>query len=63
MIVVVPGGGYSEVCKEGEKAAMQYNAAGFHAAILYYCVEPYCFPEPQRALTMTIQIIRENAVE
>lgn len=41
----------------------QCNIAGFHAAILYYCVEPHCFPEPQRALVMTIQIIRENAVE
>ena len=30
----MPGGGYSEVCKDGEKVAMQYNAAGFHAAIL-----------------------------
>lgn len=63
MVIVVPGGGYTMVCTDGEKTAMQYNAAGFHAAVLNYCVEPHCFPEPQRDLAAAIRVIREHAEE
>lgn len=42
------------------KTAMQYNAAGFHAAVLSYSVEPHHFPEPQRDLMSAIRILREN---
>ena len=59
MVIVVPGGGYTEVCKDGDKTVMQYNAAGFHAAVLNYSVEPHYFPEPQRNLAMAIRIIHE----
>lgn len=62
MVLIVPGGGYEQVCVEydGEKTAMQYNAAGFHAAVLDYSVEPHCFPEPQRDLMSAIRMLREN---
>lgn len=65
MVIVVPGGGYSTVCikQDGDKTALQYNASGFHAAVLDYCVEPHCFPEPQMDLALGIKLIRENAEE
>ena len=62
VVLIVPGGGYTTVCIQcdGEKTAMQYNAAGFHAAVLRYSVEPHHFPEPQRDLMSAIRILREN---
>lgn len=62
IVLIVPGGGYTMLCIEadGEKTAMQYNAAGFHAAVLSYSVEPHHFPEPQRDLMSAIRILREN---
>ena len=62
VVLIVPGGGYTTVCIQcdGEKTAMQYNAAGFHAAVLRYSVEPHHFPEPQRNLMSAIRILREN---
>lgn len=62
IVLIVPGGGYTFLCIEGdgEKTAMQYNAAGFHAAVLSYSVEPHHFPEPQRDLMSAIRILREN---
>lgn len=62
IVLVVPGGGYTTLCMEadGEKTAMQYNAAGFHAAVLSYSVEPHHFPEPQTDLMSAIRILREN---
>ena len=41
----------------------QYNAAGFHAAVLQYSVEPHCFPEPERDLMLAIGLVRERAEE
>ncbi len=63
MVVVVPGGGYGEVCsdREGERIALQYNAAGFHAAVVQYAVRPHSHPEPIRNLARAIEIVRENA--
>lgn len=63
MVIVVPGGGYTKISEDGEKTAIQYNAAGFHAAVLNYAVKPHCFPEPQQNLAMAIRIIREHATE
>lgn len=35
IVIVVPGGGYEFVCvkEDGDKTALQYNAAGFRAAV------------------------------
>ena len=44
LIILCPGGGYwftSE--REGEMLALQFVAAGFHAAILWYSVKPATF--------------------
>ena len=63
IVLIVPGGGYETVCvdSDGDRIAMQYNAAGFHAAVLCYSVAPHCFPEPQKDLMLAIRILRENA--
>lgn len=61
MVIVVPGGGYMTVSPDEEKTALQYNAAGFHAAVLNYCVDPHHFPNPQMDLAEAIRLIRENA--
>ena len=50
MVIVVPGGGYMTVSPDEEKTALQYNAAGFHAAVLNYCVDPQHSPNPQMNL-------------
>ena len=65
MVIVVPGGGYGCVCKdrEGERIALRYNAAGFHAAVLEYAVKPHVHPEPLRNIAKAIEIARDHAEE
>ena len=63
-VLVIPGGGYAHVSpREGERIALSYNAAGFHAFILDYCVKPHCHPLPILNAARSIEIIRENAKE
>ena len=64
-VVVIPGGGYSVVCKdrEGERIALAYNAAGFHTAILEYTVGEGTYPKALLELAETVRIIRERAEE
>lgn len=59
MVIVVPGGGYVTVC-EDEKTAMQYTAAGFHAAVLKYSVVPHLFPEALFDLAEAVSFVRQN---
>jgi len=63
MVIVAPGGGYGCICsdREGERIALSYNAAGFHAAVVEYCVKPHLHPEPIRNIARAIEIARENA--
>ncbi|MDE7324936.1 MAG: alpha/beta hydrolase [Lachnospiraceae bacterium] len=65
LVLIAPGGGYTALCTDtdGDRIAMQYNAAGFHAAVLYYSVKPHYFPEPQKDLLLAIRLLRENAEE
>lgn len=61
MVIIAPGGGYVKVCDDSEKVALQYIAAGFHAAILNYSTSPHHFPEPQYDLWSAIKKVRENS--
>ena len=63
MVIICPGGGYGGVCSnwEGERIAMSYVAAGFHAAIVDYCVAPHCHPLPLQNIARAIHICRDNA--
>jgi len=65
IVIIVPGGGYVTLCikEDGEKTALQYNAAGFHAAVLSYCVKPHLFPEPLMDLAAAVGLVREHAQE
>lgn len=62
IVLMAPGGGYTRIC-EDEKIVAEYHAAGFHVAVLHYCVEPHHFPEPQKDMLLAIRLLRENAAE
>ncbi len=57
LVLILPGGGYQHTSdREGEPIALQFAAAGYHAAVLNYRVAPDQHPKPLldglRALTM-----------
>jgi len=61
-VLVCPGGGYGFVSeREAEPIALQFNAAGFHAFVLYYSVAPRMHPQPLMDLSRAMCLIRENA--
>lgn len=63
-VIVIPGGGYGMVSeREGERVALSYNAAGFHAFILDYPVAPHKHPEPIRSVSNAIKLVREHSDE
>lgn len=64
LIILCPGGGYHFTSKrEAEMVAMQFLAAGFHAAILWYSVSPAVFPTALLELGKSVQLLREHAKE
>ncbi len=64
IVVIAPGGGYTQLdSSDMDKVALQYNAAGFHAAVLCYSLEPHHYPEPQRDLLSAIRLIREHSYD
>jgi acetyl esterase/lipase len=61
-VLICPGGGYRFTsAREAEPVAMQFNAAGFHAFVLYYSVAPNTHPKPLRDAAQAMNIIRNNA--
>lgn len=61
-VLVCPGGAYRFVSdREAEPIALQFNAAGFHAFVLYYSVAPRRHPQPLLDLSRAMCLIRENA--
>jgi len=63
-VLICPGGGYGFTSdREAEPIAMQFNAAGFHAFVLYYSVAPRKHPQPLMDISRAMCIIRENAEE
>lgn len=61
-VLICPGGGYSFTSeREAEPIALKFNAAGFHAFVLYYSVFPRLHPQPLIDLSRSICIIRDNA--
>lgn len=64
LIILCPGGGYwftSE--REGEMLALQFVAAGFHAAVLWYSVKPATFPTALLELAKSVELVRKHAKE
>lgn len=61
-IVIFPGGGYEHCSKrEGERIAMGYNAAGFHAFVVDYALAPNRHPEPIYDAARAVSFVRKNA--
>lgn len=61
-VLVCPGGGYTHTSqREAEAIAIQFNAAGFHAFVLYYSVAPRKHPQPLLDVSRAMCIIRQNA--
>ncbi|MEE0867304.1 MAG: alpha/beta hydrolase [Clostridia bacterium] len=61
-VIVIPGGGYGGLSsREGERIAISYNAAGFHAFVLNYAVAPHRHPLPILNAAKAIETVRENS--
>ena len=62
LILVCPGGGYNHTSeREGEIVALQFNAMGYHAAVLDDSCAPAVFPTALLELTKSVAYLRANA--
>lgn len=60
-VVVCPGGGYQYCSKrEAEPIALNFNAAGFNAVVVYYSVD-IAYPASLEDLSKAVVTVRENA--
>ena len=64
-ILVIPGGGYGNVCsdREGEPIGMAFMPYGYNAFVLHYSVKEKPFPHHLIQASMAIKHIRDNAEE
>ncbi len=65
-ILVIPGGGYTNVCadREGEPVAMVFASKGYACFVLNYSTkEEAKFPRPLLEASLAMVYIRENAEE
>ena len=63
-VLICPGGGYGFTSeREAEPIALQFNAAGFHAFVLYYSVAPEKHPQPLLDVSRSMCILREKKDE
>lgn len=64
LVLICPGGGYCHLsAREGEVLALQFNAMGCHAAVLYYSVAPAVYPAQLLEIARAMATIRKNAEE
>ncbi|MCM1037756.1 MAG: alpha/beta hydrolase [Ruminococcus sp.] len=64
LIIICPGGGYCFLSdREAEMLALQWNAYGYHAAVLYYSVEPARYPTALTELAASVKFMKEHAKE
>ena len=53
LILVCPGGGYNHTSdREAEIVAMQFNAMGYHTAVLRYSCAPAVFPTARESTAL-----------
>ena len=64
MVIIFPGGAYINKAEnwEGERVAIEYNRAGFNAAVVDYSVSPIYHPQPLLDAMAAIRFVRENAI-
>ena len=64
LIFICPGGGYGMTSdREAEAIALQFVAAGFHAAVLRYSVAPARYPTALLQVAAGFKYLREHAEE
>jgi len=64
MVIVCPGGGYEYTSdREADILALQFAAAGYHAAVLRYSTAPAEYPTALLELGRSILTVREHAPE
>jgi acetyl esterase/lipase len=63
-VLVLPGSGYVECSpREAEALAIRFNAAGFHAFVLWYSCAPRRHPVPLQDCARALTIIRSRPEE
>lgn len=64
-ILVIPGGGYHNVCmREGEPVAQAFMPYGFNAFVLSYSIcDEARFPQPLIEASLAVKHIKDNAEE
>ena len=63
-VLICPGGGYGFTSpREAEPIALKFNAAGFHAFVVYYSVAPNRHPQQIMDVSRAMCILRENSQE
>ena len=63
-VLICPGGGYEFTSpREAEPIALQFNAEGFHAFVVYYSVAPNKYPQALLDVSRAMCILRENSKE
>ena len=64
LVLVCPGGGYHFTSeREAEIVAMQFNAMGYHSAVLDYSCAPAQFPTALLELSKSVAYLRAHAKE
>ena len=64
LVLVCPGGGYEFTSdREAEIVALQFNAMGYHTAVLRYSCTPAVFPTAVLELSKAVAYFREHAGE
>lgn len=64
LVLVCPGGGYNHTSdRESEIVAMQFNAMGYHTAVLRYSCAPAVFPTALLELAKAAAYMREHAAQ
>ena len=64
LVIICPGGGYEFLSnREAEQFALQWNARGVHAAVLWYSVAPVRFPTALLQLATAVALVHEKSEE
>lgn len=62
-LLVLPGGGYKEICadREGEPVAMAFMPYGYNAFVLHYSVDGETFPTQLIQASKAVKYIKDHA--
>lgn len=64
LVLIMPGGGYEFLSdREGESIAFQFNAMGYHAAVINYSIAPVTYPTQLLEVAASVKFFKDNAKE